>query len=310
MTIRFQTPILIPMATKTFSADDKKAYAEMKRAEQMELLEKAVDALTSQKGWLNYLMMASRFHNYSFNNRILIALQNPEATQVAGAGARNGKTGWKKLDRRVKEEEFKTKSIKILAPVMVPEKDKNGKEIIVNNKKQLKCIGFKTVEVYDVTQTEGEDLPTAPVCAPVEGNTHEEYLYRAQAFAEGQGYTIDFDSLYGSESRGYVNMDDRTIHINPSYPVNSQVRTLIHELAHIVGGVDYSRYTRAQAEIIVESAAFVATALVGLDTAGISVPYITTWGADADDPKAALQTMREFTKNIDEIADVLVEGIS
>lgn len=293
-----------------YTAEDKKAYAEMKRAEQKELLEKAVDALTSEQGWLNYLMMASRFHKYSFNNRILIALQFPEATHVAGAGARNGKTGWKLLNRRVMESEFKTKSIKILAPVIVPAKDEHGKQIVINGVKQTKCVGFKTCEVYDVTQTEGEDLPTAPECQPFDGDSHEEYLLRAAQYAEGQNYKVDYDSLYGSDKRGYVDLAERVIYINGGMPINMQVRTLIHELAHIVGGIDYGKYTRKQAEIIVESAAYVVTAMVGLDTASMSVPYITNWSKDESDPKAALKLMQEFTKTIDEIADVILEAVS
>lgn len=288
----------------------KEDYAKMKREEQAELLAKAVDALTSERGWLNYLTMASRFHKYSFNNRILVAIQMPEATHVMGAGARNGKTGWKALNRRVLEDHFKTQSIKILAPLLVPEKDALGKPVIENGKPKKKCIGFKTVEVYDVTQTEGEDLPSAPELQPFDGDSHEEYLLRATAFAEGQGYTVDFDSLYGSDLRGDANLETRVIRVNGGMPVNMQVRTLIHELAHVVGGIDYAEYTRKQAEIIVESAAFIATGMVGLDTSSMSVPYITNWSKDEDDPKAALKMMKAFTKTIDDIADVIVEGIS
>lgn len=296
------------MATKTkFTAEDKKAYAEKKRAEQVELLEKAVDALTSEKGWLNYLTMASKFHNYSFNNRILIALQRPDATHVAGAG-----TWYKEFERTVKKDGTqKVPGILILRPMIVYLKDKNGKDVLDGKgKKVIDRIWFKSIDIWDVSDTEGKPLPSAPELRPLTGDSHYEYLLRAEAFINSMGYTVDYDSLYGSDKRGYADLIEKVIHVNGTLPANSQVRTLIHEIAHIVGGIDYADYTHHEAEIIVESAAFVATGLVGLDTSDMSVPYITNWSEDASDPKAALKLMKAFTKTIDEIADAIVEGIS
>src|SRR3954468_11277451 len=105
---------------KNWTAEEKKQYAADKRAEQLEMLTQAVDALTSEQGGINYLNTASKFHNYSFNNRILIAIQRPHATQVMGAGGKDGKTGWKSFGRHIVKGE---KAIWILGPIMVKEKD-------------------------------------------------------------------------------------------------------------------------------------------------------------------------------------------
>src|SRR4051794_24649080 len=118
------------MATTTkFTAEDKKAYADAKREEQRELLAQAIENLSSQQGWENYLSTRAKFWDYSFSNTILIALQNPEATKVMGAGARKGNTGWKSVNRRVLEDQFRKQAIKIFAPQFIYAKDANGKII-------------------------------------------------------------------------------------------------------------------------------------------------------------------------------------
>lgn len=295
-------------SSKQYTAEETKAYREAQRAAQAEMLASAVDALTSEQGWLRYLRAAHMFHDYSFNNRILIALQCPEATQVMGAGDKTGKTGWKALGRfPVKG----SKAIRILGPVMVKDKDANGAvKLDGNGKPVLKCVGFKSLPVFDVSQTDGDPLPEAPAPEPITGESHEEYLYRAEALWESMGYEVDYDALVGTDKRGSVSLAEKKVRINGTMALNAQVRTHMHELAHAIGGIDYAAYTRQQAEVIVESAAFIACGMVGLDTTGMSVPYVTTWGADAEDPKHALKLMKEFTNVIDTLAEAIVEGIS
>jgi hypothetical protein len=295
---------------KRYTDDEKKAYFAAQRERQQEMLAQAVDALTSSEGWMRYLRTTTAFHSYSFNNRILIALQMPEATKVMGAGGKDGKTGWKSLGRRVKAEDFKTNSIKILAPVLVPRKDSDGKVMTDDEGKALKqCVGFKTVEVYDISQTEGEDLATVQY-EPITGESHEEYIYRAEALWDSMGYAVEYDADLDPLKGGHVDLAAKKVVINGARALNGQVRTHIHELAHAIGGIDYAKYTRKQAEVIVESAAYIATGLVGLDTAGMSVPYIATWGAEAEDPKMALKIMKEFADTIDTLVNAIVEGIS
>lgn len=292
---------------KEWTKEQKADYAQAKRTEQREMLEAAVEQLCSSEGWLTYLRTRSKFHKYSFQNTILIALQRPNASQVGSARM------WKAdFNRTIIKGE---KAIKIFAPVMVYLKDDAGnvvtKDVDGKEVKLIDYIWYKTVPVFDVTQTEGDPLPAEPEIQPIEGDSHSEYLLRAEQWADGQNYIIRFEEKGKRAKRGSANMSGgvSTITINSSYPVNSQVRTTIHELAHIYGGVDYTDYTRKQAEVIVESAAYMICQNVGLDTSGLSVPYIAGWGQD-EDPKAALKTLREFAGKIDELVTVITEAIS
>lgn len=284
-----------------FTPEQKAEYFAAQRSEQAEMLAQAVDTLTSEEGWLRYLNSRARFHKYSFNNTILIALQKPEATQVGSAKL------WRdEFKRHITKGE---KAIKVLGPVMVAQRDENGAVKKDDNGKTLqKCVGFKWVPTFDVSQTEGEPVPTVEYQS-VEGESHEEYLYRAEALWKYMDYEVEYVALDQSHG-GDVDMDAKKVRINGARALNGQVRTHIHELAHAIGTVDYTAYTRQQAEVIVESAAYIATAMVGLDTAGMSVPYVATWGAEAEDPKAALKIMRDFAEKIDELAAAIVEGVS
>jgi hypothetical protein len=295
------------MATTTkkkFSAEDKKAYADSKREEQRAMLAQAVEALCSSDGWKRYLNTRAKFWNYSFSNTILIALQKPEATQVAGAGKWN-----KDFDRRVKAEEFRTNSIKILAPMFIYAKDDSGKLIRDDDgNKVIDRVWYKTVEVYDISQTEGEPVPSIPL-EPITGESHEEYLYRAEQYATGElGYTVDYEAL-PQERGGFCDLGAKRIVVNASRAVNGQVRTIIHEIAHALG-IDYTDYTREEAEVIVESAAYLTCLNVGLDTGGMTVPYIAQWGSKGDDPQGALKTLKNFAKVIDELTFKITEAIS
>lgn len=298
------------MATTTkFTAEDKKAYAEAKREEQRELLAQAIENLCSSEGWQNYLTTRAKFWDYSFSNTILIALQKPDATKVMGAGDRKGKTGWKSVDRRVKEDQFRSQSIKILAPMFIYAKNDKGKLILDDDgKKIIDRVWYKTVEVYDISQTEGAELPVIQL-EPITGESHEEFLYRAEQYAQGGlGYTVEYGAM-AQEKGGWCDVEHKKIVVNGSRAVNGQVRTLIHEIAHALG-VDYTDYTRQEAEVIVESAAFLTCLNIGLDTAGMSVPYIASWGVEGDDPKGALKVLKEFAKTIDELTFKITEAIS
>src|SRR4051812_1244202 len=173
-----------------FSDEQKKAYAASKRAEQQEMLTQAVDAMTSEEGWLRYLNTRAKFHKYSFNNLILVALQKPDAIQVAGA------TTWRKeFNRTIIKGE---KGIVILAPMIVYAKDKTGAIVKrEDGSKVIDRVWFKSVYVFDVSQTEGEAMPEAPELQSITGESHEEYIYRAEALWQYMGYTVDYDHFVG-----------------------------------------------------------------------------------------------------------------
>lgn len=286
---------------KTFSAEERAAYAESKREEQREMLAQAIEALCSSDGWKRYLNTRAKFWNYSFSNTILIALQRPEATQVAGA-----KKWLKDFNRKILKGE---RAIRIFAPMFVYLKDGAGKiQTDAEGNKLIDYIWYKTVPVFDISQTEGDPLP-GPTYEPITGNSHEEYLYRAEQYAVGElEYTVDYEAMT-QEKGGFCDIQNKRIVVNGAREVNGQVRTLIHEIAHALG-VDYTDYSREEAEVIVESAAYLTCLNVGLDTAGMTVPYIADWGKTDEDPKGALKTLKNFAKVIDELTFKITDAIS
>lgn len=277
----------------------KEEYAKQQREMQRTLLADAVEKLTTSEGWIQYLVHRATLTKRSFNNTILIALQDPEATHVEGA-----KTWVKKYDRKVQPEGY-DRPIIILAPCMVDQKDKDGKPVMGENGKPKQHVAFyRSVKVYDQRWTEGKDLPDVAT-EPITGSSHLEYLYRCEQMATGMGYELTYEDT--GKMGGWCDIDNKKIAVNIESEVNGRVRTLIHELAH-AHGIDYSDYTRPQAEVIVESAAFMVCQSIGLDTTGMSVPYIAKWSA-ADD-KEKLKTLREFADTIDNLANKIEEAIS
>lgn len=283
----------------------KKEYAKQQREEQRKLLEDAVSKLMTSEGWQEYLNTRAKFYRYSFFNTILINLQRPDATKVGGA-----KNLWmKEFGRRIKAEEWR-KPIKILAPVIIYEKDKDGKFVLDGEgKKQIRMVWYRTVKVYDVTQTEGDPLPEMPL-EPIDGMSHEEYLYRARQFAEGEGITVKpgYMTGEGQDAYGHYSALDNTLHINDTVAINAQVRAMIQGLAKGLASKmeGFFDYTVPEREVIVESAAYLACRSVGLDTAGLSIPFIASFLEDGD----TVKLMKAFASKVDELASTIEEGIS
>ncbi len=252
-----------------------------RRQDAREKLERAVEALSRSDGWQAWIRTRSAFRRYSLHNTILIAMQRPDATRVAGYRA------WQKLGRQVRRGE---KGISILAPMTYKEKDGDGDET-----GDVRTF-FRVVHVFDVSQTRGDPLPEPPR-EPITGESHADLLPGLEAYASGIGYRVAYEPT-GTAALGYCDATARRIVVAPDEPANARVRTLIHELAHALG-IGYAEYGRETAEVIVESAAAVACASAGLDTSCESVPYIAGWSDGTTD------TLREYAAKVDEIAGEL-----
>lgn len=280
----------------TYTPEQKKQYAQQKRDEQKQLLTQAIENLCSSEGWKRYLDARSRFHKYSFNNTILIALQRPEATQVAGAGK------WRKeFNRLVIEGE---RSIKIFGPPMpIHAKDEKGNVLTGDDGKPIvKAVWYKTLPVFDVSQTDGDPLPE-PEAEDIHGHTHDEYLARCEQYAEFLGRGVKYVPL--ETESAFVGGE---YHINYDLEINGRVRALVRQLAEVqatIAGMG-SEYSSSELNVIVESVAYLTCANIGLDTSGMSVPYIAKWGEGKD----AILALREFAGRIDEITGTLTEAIS
>jgi len=275
-----------------YTPEQKKQYAAQKRDEQKQLLTQAVENLCSSAGWKRYLDARNRFHKYSFNNTILIALQCPDATLVAGGGK------WRKdFNRLITEGE---RAIKIFGPpIPIHKKDKDGQPVLDDKGKPIViAVWYKTLPVFDVSQTHGDPIPE-PESEAITGHSHDEYLMRCEQYAQSFGCEVIYDATDETARENGI------IHISYDLELNGRVRELVRALAQAMDS-DLGDYSAAEREVIVESAAYLTTAAIGLDTSGMSVPHIAKWGEGKD----AIAHLRNFAGKIDEITETLTEAIS
>jgi hypothetical protein len=267
---------------RKFTAEQRAEYKQQKRNEQREAVERATRSLLSSDGWRRWAETRATFHRYSWGNCALIAMQRPEATQVAGFKA------WQELGRQVRKGE---RSIRILAPMSVKERDDQGEET------GERVVFFRAVPVFDVSQTDGEALPEPP-CEPIIGDSHERFIAALEDHARSLGFTVERESL--EHAGGYCDHKARRIVVSSNVEApNARVRVLVHELAH-AHGVGYADYGRSDAEVLVETAAIIVCGALGLDTSGESIPYIAGWG-EAND----LEAIGKHAATVDEIASAL-----
>jgi antirestriction protein ArdC len=264
-----------------------------RRRAQLNQLRQATSALLTSEGWQRWLRTRSRFHRYSLRNTLLIAFQCPDATHVAGFRK------WLELGRCVRKGE---KAIRIFAPVRYRRRDTEQND---DDHRSEQLVGFRLAAVFDVSQTEplpGVDpVPLDPPGEPVTGESHAALLAPLERHAASLGFTVSYEPLDGRA--GYCSPRDRRIVVDAALPANGKVATLVHELAH-AHGIDYQRFTRAEAELIVESIACIVCAGAGLDTSRESVPYLAGWN-----PEQAVERIQLLTGTIDEIARAIEHAL-
>jgi hypothetical protein len=220
-------------------------------------------------GLTAYLTAMGRFHNYSFGNILEIARQRPYATRVAGLYA------WNQLGRKVRKGE---RGIRILAPVIGVRRKKDAeaqKDIRTQN--QAVLIGFRSAYVFDVTQTEGKDLPE--LSERVTGDVGE-YWERLLDFIATQGIRLEFkESIAPALGMSYGGR----IAVLPGQGAAEEFSTLVHELAHEMLHKAERRIatTKTVRETEAEAIAFVIGRTIGLDTGHASADYIHLYHGNA-----------------------------
>jgi antirestriction protein ArdC len=233
------------------------------RAELLQQLGRQVEQLTSSDAWRSWLDVAARFHDYSFNNQMLIAMQRPDATQVAGYRT------WQGLGRQVRRGE---KGIKILAPMVAADCDSDDEDAV--------RVLFKVVHVFALEQTDGEPLPV--VEWPILATMPDERLFdELRAVAVSLGLKVETTRRSVNGARGWYEPAKRSVTIVDTYPLASQTRTLLHELAHSLdpGCHDLrGETTRQERELLAESAAYLAGKRLGLALDDCSTFYLASWG--------------------------------
>ena len=263
------------------------AEREQRRAADRERLKQAAEQLLTSDGWQRWVRLRSRagLARLSLCNQLLVALARPDASFVAGFKA------WLDLGYCVGKGE---KAIRIIAPMPVKERDRatgeeTGETITL----------FKGVSVFDAQQVEplpcGQPTPLQPPSQPLSGDSHAHLIAPTIAFAESLGYTVSFEPIAGSAS-GWCDTTAKQIVVDTNGPANARLRTLVHETIHALG-IDYQRYSRPQAEVIVDTTTLVVLGGLGLDVSGETVPYVAGWGEDG-----ALDAVTQFAHLIDELA--------
>lgn len=281
--------------TKRTLTDSERAA---RRQRERERLAQAAKELLSSEGWARWVRVRALFHAYSAGNCMLIAMQCHERG-IAPEHVAGFRT-WLGLGRCVRKNE---KALRILAPVSVKERDEHGDET------GQRRVFFKTAFVFDLSQTDPlagvAPVSLRPPCEPLTGDSHAHLLAPLAAFARSLGYVVPFERIEGSAG-GWCDPKNKRIVVDADGPANAQLRTLIHECAHALG-IDYVRYSRAQAEVMVDTVTLLAASAVGLAVDGETVAYVSGWGEDG-----ALEAVSEFAETIDQVArrleDVLLAG--
>ena len=280
-------------------------------------LEQGITELFESERYREYLRVMSKFHNYSFNNTLLIAMQKPDASLVAGFSA------WKNnFGRNVMKGQ---KGIKIIAPspykvkqemkkidphTQQPIIGKDGKP--VTEEKEITIPAYKVVSVFDVSQTEGKELPDIAV-DELTGDV-ERYRDFFAALEKTSPVPIGFEQIPGS-SHGYYHLEDKRIAIQEGMSELQTLKTAIHEIAHAkLHDIDLNapeneqqpRVDRRTREVEAESVAYTVCQHYGLDTSDYSFGYVAGWssGRELSELKSSLETIRsaaaEIINSIDE----------
>lgn len=266
----------------------------MKKDEAKQLCDNAMAELSAalaagkSEELTKYLATMSTFHNYSFGNCMLIARQRPDATQVAGFQA------WKKHDRMVRKGE---KGICILAPLVGKKEDDDGNEV-------TGVFGYKVVHVFDVSQTEGEDMPDI---SRVSGDPGEKLL-KLTLVTKSFDITLSFeDDLGGADgvSRG------GSIVLQSGLSAAETFNTLAHEMAHELmhRGEERASLSKSVKELEAESVAFVVSKAAGLEGAlKQSSDYIQCHQGDAEQlSKSLLRIQKTASLILTELESVSLE---
>ncbi len=253
--------------------------------------------LTRHQDWLQCLTVLSKLHQYSFANRLLIALQDPDATYVAGFKA------WpSKFQRIVKKGEH---GIKIFAPLTRKVTDPTTQK----DKQQI--FGFKLTTVFDVRQTEGKEFTPPPSPKVLTGDSHVALLETILQIIPVPYHFVSPEVL--GEANGDFNLRTHEIRIREDLAINQQVKTALHEWSHSLAFVedptlDRLSLPRDWEECAAESTAFLVCHLLGLDSTEYSAAYIAGWSHT--NPDVLLQLTEEITHRVDHIMTVLSESFA
>lgn len=305
-------------------ADENTNRAKEQLDEIMGKLEKGLTDLFSSDKYKQYLTTMAKFHNYSFNNTLLIAMQRPDATLVAGYNA------WsKKFERHVVKG---AKGIRIISPVTLKKTvevrtSKNGgktsrgkipiyapgetkedyeKRTCEVKTKEVEYTAFRVTTVFDISDTEGKELPTVGVNElDRKVANYNKYI---SALTKMSRVPIEYADIQ-SGAKGYYSVSDKKIVIQKDMPEAQTLKTLIHEMAHSLlhdkdvnkeAGIDDQK-SKSVKEVEAESIAYTVCSRFGIDTSDYSFGYIAGWSSGKD-----LKELRDSMEIIKKTSSLMI----
>lgn len=271
-------------------------------------LEQGLQDLFNSDSYRNYLSTMSKFHNYSFNNTLLIAMQKPDATLVAGYKA------WQKnFERHVNKGE---KAIRILAPAPYKIKEERDKidpvtqELLLDKdgnpqkeEVEITIPAFRAVSVFDLSQTDGKPIPeltAKELLSDVEG--YQDMIRAVEAISP---VPIELEEIAG-DSKGYYDREAKRIAVQENMSESQTLKTMIHEVAHSklhskeVEQDEQMRKDRNTKEVEAESVAYTVCQHFGIDTSDYSFGYIAGWssGRDTKELRSSMDTIRRTASEL------------
>ena len=261
----------------------------------------AVNELQSSDDWLRYLAAMNRFHRYSASNVLLIVMQRPDASQVAGYST------WKALGRQVNKG---AKGIAIFAPVTAKRTVDND-EVPADTDTEpgtvKRVVGFRLTYVFDVSDTTGDPLPQIPSARLLDGDAPTEMWDALAAQVATAGFTLQLVDQIEScpGAHGVSDMLAKTVQVaTAGRSKAAQAKCLCHELAHILlhQNVNY-RAERGRFEVEAESVAYLVSSAFELDTMDYSLGYVTSWAnGDTDVVLKTAQTVQRCARAVLDLA--------
>ena len=261
-------------------------------------LKEGIKEFLDSDKYKDYLTKMSQLNNYSNRNLRLILAQNPEARQVASFKQ------WKEnFSRHVKKGE---KALRIFKPMTKIKKDENNQPILDKNGKPETVTFFGLVPVFDVSQTEGKEMPKAAEVKEQLTDLDYANLYRAlMAIAKENDVSVRFEEMENNK-HGYYSVPENQIVLRSNEMNKAQIiKTFLHEMAHAelhhADNPQKENLTRSTAELQAESVAYVVSSYYGIDTSEYSFNYLSGWSADKEtlaDLEAQLDIVQQEAKSL------------
>lgn len=287
----------------------------------IEKLEQGIREVFESDKYKAYLNTMSKFYNYSFNNTMLIAMQKPDATLIAGYNA------WKdKFDRHVRKGE---KGIRIIAPAPIrtkeeaekldpitqePMLDEKGKPIM--EEVEITTPSYKVIPVFDVSQTDGKPLPDLEV-EELNGDV-KDYEIFMEALTQTSPVSIGYEEIPDGV-KGYYHLEEKRIAIQEGMSENQTVKTAIHEISHATLHdndlnlpdaelPEQQKKDRKTNEVEAESIAYTVCQHYGIDTSDYSFGYVAGWSSDKElrELRSSLETIRKTSATLINAIDAKV----